>query len=381
MKLTVYEWKKLLGLPVLWVFLGLCLAFNILLIASLSFYDRAFFNETSATAEVLGQRVDQAFQDGLSAMPATENKNLLLPAVTDLEDIFETYDTAILTEFYTGIVGNSPLASKWMTWKYDRLADRVAHLAETDAALDLYAGPATHGSHQFLFGSLLRAILCEGGILAMLGTLYLLGYEEMHRTEGLTYAARTGRRLRHIKVLSAISVSVLFYLLLSLASLTPYFLLYDYSGIWNASVSSQFNYLSDLLLVRPFLTWGDMTVARYLIAFLSLGAALTAVFSLLAAVCGSLLRNTYFAALVAGLLCFGGFGLTAALGEAGWWVPYLISNLQPTALWLSCGGWFTELGLNAVLPWQETAAVGLNLLLWGGGAILALRRFERKDVA
>ncbi len=25
-------------------------------------------------------------------------------------------------------------------------------------------------------------------------------------------------------------------------------------------------------------------------------------------------------------------------------------------IWLSCSAWFTELGLNAVLPWQETIA-------------------------
>ena len=108
MKLAVYEWKKLLRLPALWVFLGLCLVFNLLLIAGLSLSDRAFFNETSATAEALGQRVDQVFQDGLAAMPPTENQALLRQSVSGMEDIFETYDTDELTEFYTEIVKSSP---------------------------------------------------------------------------------------------------------------------------------------------------------------------------------------------------------------------------------------------------------------------------------
>ena len=47
MNLAVYEWRKLFRLPALWAFLALCLAFNGLLIATLSPYDRAFFNETS----------------------------------------------------------------------------------------------------------------------------------------------------------------------------------------------------------------------------------------------------------------------------------------------------------------------------------------------
>ena len=157
MNLAVYEWRKLFRLPALWAFLALCLAFNGLLIATLSPYDRAFFNETSQTAKALGQRVDEDFLAGLDAIPATENRDLLRQSVTGMEDIFETYDTGELSDFYAGVVEKSPLAVTWMTWKYDLLASRVEHLAQTDAALDLYAGLATYGSHQFLFGALFRA--------------------------------------------------------------------------------------------------------------------------------------------------------------------------------------------------------------------------------
>ena len=381
MNLVYCEWRKLFHLPALWAFLGLCLVFNGLLIATQSPYDRAFFNDTSTDAELLGQRVDGEFLAGLSAMPETENRELLLQSVAGLEDVFETYDTGELADFYTGVVKTSPLAMEWMTWKYGLLAERVEHLAQTDAALDLYAGPATYGSHQFLFGALFRAILGESAILAMLGTLYLLGYEGLHQTEGLVCATRTGRRLWGVKLLAALPASTVLYGLLASFTLTPYFLLYDYGGIWSASVSSQFNYFSDMLFVRPFLTWGDFTVGQYLTAALALGAALTAVFSLLAAVFGIFIRNSYLAALALMALCFGGMGMVSALGELGWWAVYLIACFQPVMVWLSCSAWFTELGLTAVLPWQETIAVGLNLLLLGGGAILVLRRFSRKDVA
>ena len=381
MSLVYCEWRKLFHLPALWAFLGLCLVFNGLLIATQSPYDRAFFNDTSADAELLGQRVDGEFLAGLSAMPETENRELLLQSVAGLEDVFETYDTGELADFYTGVVKTSPLAMEWMTWKYGLLAERVEHLSQTDAALDLYAGPATYGSHQFLFGALFRAILGESAILAMLGTLYLLGYEGLHQTEGLACATRTGRRLWGVKLLAALPASTVVYGLLASFTLTPYFLLYDYGGIWSASVSSQFNYFSDMLFVRPFLTWGDFTVGQYLTAALGLGAALTAVFSLLAAVFGIFIRNSYLAALALMALCFGGLGIVSALGELGWWAVYLIACFQPVIVWLSCSAWFTELGLTAVLPWQETIAVGLNLLLLGGGAILVLRRFSRKDVA
>lgn len=380
MSLAVYEWRKLFRLPALWAFLALSLLFNALLICTLSEWDRAFFNDTSADAALLGQRVDQAFCNGLSALPETENRAVLLQSVTGLENIFETYDTGILKEFYTDVVENSPTVVSWMDWKYDALSSRVDHLARTDAGMDMYAGPVTQGSHQFLFGTLMRSILGEAGIAAMLGTLYLLGYEEMHQTESLACASRTGRRLRRTKVLAALAASPVLLALVAVPALGGYFARFDYGGVWSASVSSQFNYLSDMLLIRPFLTWGDFTVAGYLAAALALGAALTAAFSLLAALCGVLVRSPYLAALVLGLLCLGGLGLTSTLGNLKLWVGYVVSCFQPTIVWLCCGGWFTELGLNAVLPWQETIAVGADLLLLGAGTALALRRFQRKDV-
>lgn len=380
MSLAVYEWRKLFSLPALWAFLALSLLFNIFLICTLSEQDRAFFNDTSADAALLGQRVDQAFLDGLAALPKTENRAFLLQSVTGLEDIFETYDTGILKDFYTNMVKASPTAVSWMAWKYDALSKRVEHLGGTDAGMDLYAGPVTQGSHQFLFGTLMRSILGEAGIAAMLGTLYLLGYEGMHRTESLTCASRTGRNLRRTKVLASLGASLALLALVAVPTLGLYFARFDYGGIWNASVSSQFNYFSDMMLIRPFLTWGDFTVAEYLAAALALGTALTAAFSLLASLCGTLVRSPYVAALVLGLLCFGGLGLTSVLGNFPLWVGYVISCFQLPLVWISCSAWFTELGLNAVLPWQETIATGGNLLLLSAGTALAQRRFRRKDV-
>lgn len=104
------------------------------------------------------------------------------------------------------------------------------------------------------------------------------------------------------------------------------------------------------------------------------------VFSLLASFFGTLMRSTYLAALLLGVFCFGGLGLTALLAELGCWTGYLAAYTQPIMVLLCCSGWFTELGLNAALPWNETISTAVWLLLSGGAAALALRRFYRKDV-
>lgn len=56
-------------------------------------------------------------------------------------------------------------------------------------------------------------------------------------------------------------------------------------------------------------------MGQYLAAALALGAVLTAVFSLLASVCGTLVRSPYLAALALCLVCFGGLGLVSVLGS------------------------------------------------------------------
>ena len=379
MTLLIWEWRKLVRLPALWVFLALCLAFNgILLFEADSL--RQPFNEASAIAKELGQRVDGDFLERLENRSRTEYGDMILAEAQEMTDIFADYDTKYLSDFYADVLEGSPAAQRVMARKYTLLMERVEHLSEAGAAMDLYAGPITQQAHQFLYNSLFRAITIEAAMLGMLSILYLLGYEEQQRTISLTCASCTGRRLYRQKVLAGLTAAVVLYALLAAITLAAYFCLWDYGGIWSASVSSQFNYLTDMMLSRPFFTWADFTVGTYLAAVLALGAALTVVFALLAAVCGLMFRNTYAAALVLAVLCFGGVGLASALAEAGLWLAYFLALVHPSCVWLGVGGWFTELGLSGAVPWQETAAVGLNLLVLGAGTLLALRHFGRKDI-
>lgn len=381
MSLAVCEWRKLFHLPALWVFLGLCLAFNALLLAGPSPYDRIFFNETSADATTLGQRVDNDFRVRLAALPDTENREILRQSVTNMENIFETYDTEKLATFYQEVTAGDSIAQDILTWKYELLQDRVDHLAQTDAALDLYAGPITQDSHQYLYNNLLRAIVTEGILLGVLCTLYLMGYEKLTGTQDVICTSRVGRQLWRRKVRISIVASLGLYALLILATSGPYLFLWNYNGIWESSVSSQFNYYADLFFVRPFLTWIDLTVRQYFIAMIVAGGVLVMVFTLLATAVSLRLKHTYMAAVTVAVLCAVLMGLSTVTGNLGWWSVYLLCTFSPVNLWLSFNCWFTEMGLSAAIPWQETVGLSLGLLVYGGLATLALKRFEREDVS
>ena len=379
MRLLRYEWSKLARLPALWGVLVLCLAFNCLLIGSGDHWRREW-NETVAMTGGLGQRVDQDFLDGLGQQPQSEYRDYLLSAAEGMTDVYADYDLKSLSDFYNSYVKSSPTAAVLMERKYEQLAERIAHLSETGAAMDWYSGPITHYVHQFLYGTLMRAVLTEGAVLGMLSMLFLLGYENQQRTAAGVYASRTGRKLCRWKVLAGITWALAVYLLLAAVTLGIFLLFWDWSGVWGGSVSSQFNYIIDLFYPRPFFTWTDFTAGGYLAAAVGLGGLLTVVFALLAAVCGTLVPNVYLSALVLTLLLCGGAATQALCAQAGLWMGYALLTFQPVSIWLYINGWFTELGLNAFIPWQETVGAGLSLAVCGLGTALALRDFGRKDV-
>lgn len=349
MKLMLEEGKKLWRLPALWCFFLLCLAFNAMLIFT-NTYEKELFNSAERTK-------------------ASASDNL-----------FETYDTGQLSRFYQEQFKESPTVVRLMQRKYQKTAVRVQQLSQTKAALDFYAGPITHDSHQFLFGTLIKAVTAEGALLAMLSMLYLLGQEALTHTEGLLCASRRGRSLWKNKIAAGLLSGTLLYALLSFLTLLPYFLLWDYSSVWNQSVSSRFNYIQDLLITKPFITWADFTVAQYLAATLLLGAFLILLFSLLAAICGLCIRNTYLLVLFLLLFFAGGLSLSTLFADQKLWVPYLLSYLQPICLWLSQNVWFTESGSVAAFAWQEVLGTAGNLILFGLGSALALKYFYRKDL-
>lgn len=382
MRLLVYEWHKLFRLKVLWVFLALCLGFNGLLLYEHHYLAR-FFNEGSALGAELGQRMDEDFTAALEARSRSDYEDAILSAAQAGENVFETYDLENLCYYYQDqFLSSSPWAGAQMAKKYEKLADRQAHLAQTQAALDLYAGPDSQPVHYFLHNTLLRTLTAEGALLGMLGTLFLLSYESLHRTALTVYSSRTGRRrLLGWKVLAGALAGAVLFLLLSAVTLAAYFAVFDYRGVWSASVSSQFNYLTDLLVTRPFLTWADFTVGSYLAAALALGAGLSMVCALLAGILGVLSPNVYYAALLLILLLLGGTYLQSACAGVGFWPGYFLLSFQPVSTWLSAGGWFTELGLNALVPWQEVKATLLCLFLFGGGSALSAALVSRKDVS
>lgn len=380
--LAAHEAGKLFLSPALWSFLALCLAFNALLLTvNAPNVLIAFTNETSHVTRELGQRIDEDFLAALAERAETPNEEVLLEAARAAENVFDGYSAADLGSAVVEKISSSSIATHLMTIKYELLETRVDDLAKSEAALDVYVGPVTHDVHQFLFGSLAPALVAEAAAFGMLAALHLLSFEHRHRTAALVYSTAAGRRVQRVKAVTAAAATLAVYAVLCAVTLGVFFLQWDFSGLWNASVSSQFNYLVIDLILRPFITWADFTVAGYLTATLALGGALALCCTLLAAAIGTLAHNAYFAAISLALILLSPLAIRSALTRAGLWIACYLVSLSPPAVWMDQFAWFTEAGGNALIPWQETIGTTLSLVTLIAACALSLRRFNGKDVA
>lgn len=373
MTLIRHEWKKLFSMPALWVFVILCLLLNGLVLYNFR-YDAGEFNQMSALAQELGQRVDADFIVALEARERTELEDEALTAAKALTNIFDGFVPTNYADVYHKLLDGHTLLLELLQRKYERAAVRSAHLAETGVALDFYAGPATLTA----FGiqcAYLQFIIIEGAVLGVLSMLFLWGYEGLQHTAGMVCASRTGRRLYRKKVLAGAIGALMIYALISSISLMAYLLVWDYRGVWDASMSSAFMSRTD-----PFLTWADFSVAGYLASSVALGGMLAVVFALLAAACVGLVGNTFAAALLTALLCFLGFDLPLFCRSHQLWEGFFLTYLQPVWMIWDLKYWFTEYGSVAAIPWFETVGTAASLAVTAAASVLALRRFYRKDV-
>lgn len=357
MRLYKWELKKLISAPAIWAFFALCFAFNILIIISDS-YGARYANELSREIARTG--------DG---------------RYTGIDDVFIGYETSYIADAFVRAYQLTGVPETLMREKYRMLQSAVERNAETGAGLDVYADAYTFNDvHRSLFRSTLFHLLTESALFALLAALFTLGYEHQQKTESLVYSSRTGRKTARHKCFAALTAAAAGYVLLTALTLSVYFIVWDYSGFWDANVSSMSNFVFDEAGQRPFITWLSLNVAQYLAVMLALGFLLTVVFCLVGSLAGLLTRNTYMGFIFVMLICL--FIIAAAFfcANAGLGWVLLALLFSPAAAWITSGRWLTDMGGWAFMPFQETVTIAGNLLLFSCLTVVAAKRFMRKDV-
>ena len=197
----------------------------------------------------------------------------------------------------------------------------------------------------------------------------------------MVYSTKTGRGIFKYKFRAGLMISAICFAAIAGVTLLVYFCVFDYSQIWNASVSSGFHYVSTMIGEKPFLTWIPFTVRGYLFAVLGLGFGLSIVFAMMGACIGFLSRNSYIGTILFFMLSLAMLAAPYAFAEAGIWSGYFAVQFLPVCLWWSFPSWLTDMGNVSVIPFHETVGILGNLVIWGIFVLLSYRYIKRKDVS
>lgn len=342
-RLLGHELKKILSGVVLWVFVILCIAFNIW------------------------------------TMPIGFNPELDTTTPFPV-NVFENHNTSEIAETYISMFNLTGRVAERMRVKYDTLQSAVNERAVAGESYSPYWGEYTYFMHLRLFDSfgIMGKLLFQGILLAILVTLLCVDYEKTNNTEYIVYATKTGRHILQCKIVASLIVSIGLYVLLSVITLAIYFTIFDFSSVWSSSVSSGFNFINDIMSSRPFITWHSFTVASYLLASFGLGLALVVSFMLMSVIVATLSKNAYIGFLT--VLLINGICIFLSVIISRNHIAHYIANHTPIMLWLNADRWFTD---------GQWVTLWRNFELWGAGISLAIllvlcilfvKKFEKRSI-
>lgn len=180
-------------------------------------------------------------------------------------------------------------AAKMVRQGYKKFNERFTELKKNGEQKHLFFMGINYEMHSFLYKDILRNIIIQMMILIVLIATYIMNYEFENGTSLVTYSSKRGRKLIYDK-LKAITAAVLILGTVLLAIvLTTFFSIYDYSGIWNTSVSSFFNWERTML----YMSWFKLTVKEHLILMILLTYSCFLIFTGIAFVLGRFVKNSF----------------------------------------------------------------------------------------
>ncbi len=403
MELFRHELKKIIQMPALWIFAAVCIGFNMFLFfTDIMFPDYGAYVQKIAhkTGYVLNDEFYTAL-DNVSASELTyseisesdwgkidektfqnaQNLEDFIYDTKNVSDVFDDYDITQVAEDYIQAYG---ITNEWiadaMREKYKNTQPYVEQKAASNESLTLYTASYTYYSFESLFGTLMPAILMEGIVLAALITLFSIGYEHMNSAELVVYSTKRGRNVLIPKLGVSLLCGLAGYLIITIISLGIYFATHDYSAIWNSSISSCFNFISDLASggIRPFNTYGSFTIWQYLLAVVGISLLTVVVFALMSFVIGMFQRNTYVAFGI--LLVVNAATVVALIMLSLNNVLHYILCLSPIAIWIQQKLWFTDGCENILCTHFETVGTLGSLVILAVICFVVFKAFKRRNI-
>lgn len=283
-------------------------------------------------------------------------------AETEMDEI---EDMAKLYRDY-GKIANGLIAEN-----YNKLKQRAETMSDTEKNSLTYTG--LYRLHEFLFVYYLKYIMIECIIIMILAVIYLMHFEVFHSTEELVMTSKTGEKVFKNKLIAAFLFSMLLSVVIMVASLGVYFGIMDYSGIWDAYISSNFNTERRVvngmyLAVYPYITWIPATIKQYLSSCIAVILGILLFGFMAVGALSKRVKNSITVIAVIGI----GVAVFYFIGNEIRFTSMMdfFVKFNPVHLITKCGYWFMDYAPGDTYPIYEILTLGV----WLTGAGLILRK-------
>lgn len=407
MYITWLEMKKALLSPMIMILLLLMLALNIFSIISNSYHkdELKIVNDIVATygptfddkvlktmefdiqkqVEQLGaintstflekmtyEQYEQASESEQKQIDEISLKYTYLQVAKGLEERYEAIDLSGEKAAFFKLYSMPNWLEGKMESQFDGWQNRYNEIVATNEYKQWFF-LSNYRMHSELFRSHMKTLAVEGVLLVILLTAFITNYEFEQRTQLVIYPTKKGRKLLLNKGLASLLASFIVLAVLFGGTLATYFTVYDYSAVWQASISSGFNWEYRL----PYITWWDLSVEQYFVLALGILIAILIIVVMLTFTIAVFVKNSYYTWIIGVLLLMAIFIVPAYFSNS---VILWLSSFNISLLLMNPHEYFDGGTTFMMTQYNEL----WTLLIWFTIACIcvgwAIRNFNRKDV-
>lgn len=255
--------------------------------------------------------------------------------------------------------------------KFDK---RFKSLLQNKEHMELSFNGKAYRMHKFLYKEILGTILFQIMILIALIVSFLVNYEIENSTTLVVYSSRRGRKLLLDK-LKAITYTVLpISTGLLIIVLATYFSIYDYSRVFNTSISSFFNWEATF----PNISWFSLTVKEYLIWIIILIYIAILIFIGIAFVVARFIKNSYVSFVVCCILNGLGLILPSLMPASN--KLFIYTTFTPFTLVYNLSARFMQNSFTN-FKYYELMTLSIWLIISGYSIFYAIKSFKKCSIS
>lgn len=302
-------------------------------------------------------------------------KEMYFNIAKSIDESYGEIDIQKLVEAEINKYNLSGNAAETLLHEYEKFSDRFDEMVQNGEHKQWFFAGKAYFMHSFLFKTVFLHIIIEALLLIVLTTALITTYEFESKTHLVAYSTKRGRKLMKNKLLASVTVATIIAVFLFAITLGTFFTVFDYSHVWNTSISSAFNWEYNF----PNVAWWDQSVGVFLIGVIALVFIVLLLFVGLTFAISIAVKNSYIS-----------FFLMAALFVLMWLLPsfmpkssillFVSAYTLPTLL-LAISSAF--MGSSGLIMFEnfEWMTIGCWTVITIAVSFMSYKRFKKIDVS